>query len=497
DITTPNGCGANTANKGGAIYNEHELSIKNWAARNNSASDGGGIYTTSNINLDGKIIITGNTKDESANNLLFTENVRLVIKEGFSDSEIGVTAGFDTGVDSYTFTDGYNKAGKTEVAYFTADAINEAIVLSNSNPKELQIHTYQPNTITGADMTIAESLSFRFSIRLGDMIDKDSAYIAVKGPNDAEPRRVELTPDSTGICVVPCSLYARQFDSEIKYMLADKNGPQKMVMGTTAYDYYCITANQYLTALKEGDYSEEAKKLADAMLVYGAFAEKYFASSDEDTRVSAIAELANNKLNFNSATRGLNVYSNIDTDAFSSYKPGVYQGTGSDTVGIRGEKAGLGHNIGYDSISLVAKDKIALRLYFHGDITNADFEIFRTKMSGRSLSDGQTGDITDYVVGQDHGLYYIEIPDIAAYDLGTYIYVEFLTHYNGGSASQPTFNNPKRALAYGIEVNPLSYAYAVMCVHGGSFKGHSDVYISKALLRYYEDAKAYKEATNQ
>ena len=139
-----------------------------------------------------------------------------------------------------------------------------------------------------------------------------------------------------------------------------------------------------------------------------------------------------------------------------------------------------------------------MRLYFTGDIRNADFEIFKSKSyAERDISNDAHGDITNYTVGTEGGKYYIEIPDIAAYDLGTNIYVEFLTHYDGYDGGQPKYGHSTRWLAYGIEVNPLSYAYSVMYHYGSLGKAHSEVYISKALLRYYEDAKAYKEATNQ
>ena len=526
-----NGCALNSAAKGGAVYNRHELTVTNWVAAHNTAdkggavyntgtlkltgatisvntatANGGGIYLEEDVTIDGKISVTDNKVGEADNNVCIDSDEKIVIEQGFdAESMLGITYGSDTGSEPYEFTSGYYKKDVSDVLFFTSDS-DDAVIrfrpsTSSYNPDcELTIYQYQPNIIEGADMTMAEALCFRFTLRLGDKIDRDSAYVMMQGPNDPELRRVDLEPDSAGICVVPCSLYARQLDSDIKYALFDKDGLQSMVFNGTAVDAYKINATQYLTALKNGDYREEAKKLADAMLVYGGFSKAYLENKTENDRVSAMSAFAHrDDVRYYDDNRPLNDYNSITVDSFENYKPSVFQLVGgSDYVGIRGQKAGLGYNIGYNSLSLVAKDKIALRLYFTNDITNADFEIFRTKNTSVSLYDGERGDITNYTVGKEHGMYYIEIPDIAAYDLGTKIYVEFLTHLSGWDGSGYTYNYQYRRLAYGIEISPLSYAYTVMDYFRDSmFKTHADVYLSKALLRYSEDAAAYKNATNQ
>jgi len=526
-----NGCALNSADKGGAVYNRRELTITNWVAVHNTAASGGavynigtlkltgaeiaantatsyggGIYLEENVTFDGKINVTNNKVGEADNNVCISSDEKIVIEQGFdAGNTIGITYGSDTGSEPYEFTSGYYKKDVSDVLFFTSDS-DDAVIrfrpsTSSYNPdSELTIYQYQPNIIEGADMTMAEALCFRFTLRLGDKIDRDSAYVMMQGPNDPELRRVDLEPDSAGVCVISCSLYARQLDSDIKYALFDKDGLQSMVFNGTAVDAYKINATQYLTALKNGDYKEEAKKLADAMLVYGGFSKAYLENKTENDRVSAMSAFAHrDDVGYYDENRPLNDYNSITVDSFENYKPSVFQGAGgSNYVGIRGQRAGLGYNIGYNSLSLVAKDKIALRLYFTNDITNADFEIFRTKRQSVNLNDDQHGDITNYTVGQEHGLYYIEIPDIAAYDIGTKIYVEFLSHYSGGTASQPVFNYEYRRLSYGIEISPLSYAYTVMDYFRDSmFKTHADVYLSKALLRYSEDALAYKNATNQ
>ena len=512
-LSSVNGCGRNSANNGGAIYNVGSLTITNWIARLNTAKKGGaifnagtltvtgayidgneaetaggGIYLDQNVTFDGDIKVTNNKVNDADNNVYIVSDEKINIGNDLSaDSSIGVTYGTDTGSGSYTFTQGYKK---DTVENFASDSTFAVISVGNSG--ELAIHICQPNIIEGYDMTMAEDLTFRLTLTLGDSIDKDSAYVMVIGPNESQAVKVELDPDNTGKCVIPYTLYARQLNATISYALFDKDGLQQMSLNGAPIEVFSISAEQYLTALKTGDYPDAAKKVADAMLVYGTVSKAYLENTTESARVSAV-DTAWKDLKCDHEIRTPNVYTGIKLDDFAPYKSGTKSNWGgSDYVGVRGEHKGLGYNIEYDSFSIIARDKVALRLYFRQDITNADFEIYRSGDIYRSVNPGAHGDITNYTVGKDHGLYYIEIPDIAAYDLGKMIYVDFLTYYNGGSASNPTYGSDKRHVAYEIAICPLSYSYNVMYYHQGLFKAFSEDYLSKALLRYYEDAAAYK-----
>ena len=176
------------------------------------------------------------------------------------------------------------------------------------------------------------------------------------------------------------------------------------------------SAREYADVILAGsEYTAEAKTLVKYMLAYGAASQTYFQYNDEDL-----------------ADDGIEV-----TAAAVPTEGGVYAVSGSAT-GVK-----------YYGSSLVYRNKIAVRIYFTGDVTGKTFTVNGTEVTPESKED----------------MYYIEVADICPQDLdqGITVAVDGLT----------------------VTYAPMDYIIRMYA------KGGESAALVQALYGYYVAAEAY------
>ncbi len=174
-----------------------------------------------------------------------------------------------------------------------------------------------------------------------------------------------------GKYVLPVELAAAQMADNVTITL-HKGGE------TLTKDY---SVRGYADKILNGDYTEETKNLVKYMLSYGAASQTYFGYNDAEE---------------NLADKGIEV-----TPAAVPAEGGVYSVTGS----AKGVK--------YYGATLVYRNKIAVRIYFTGDVTGKTFTV-----NGETVAPETNGD-----------LHYIEVANIYPQDLagGITVAVDGLT----------------------------------------------------------------------
>ncbi len=523
-VTVNNGTfSGNTAAYGGAIHNAGNLLLKGGSFTENTASAaGGGIYLAADMNINGKINITGN-KYLPANSSTGSENnvdvgtSKIAVDPGITvddvpalkESTIGVTYSGDTGDNEYVFTTGYYLTGAEDVEIFTSDSINNIIRMTTvSSENELAFHTYQPTYLTSVNLSLSGEVAVNAYFTIADDIDPAASSVTVTGPNGTNTYSLDSLINASNLTSegykVSCPVYARQMSEDVSFVfeLKDKSGNDQKIYykgtgeavpdntkTTSAFGYA-----EYVLGEGADGFDEKTKNLVDAMYIYGRIAGVYF-STDPD--YSSMSELEGD-LNLLSPSRKYNNLYGIDKNTLEPYAKtdGHCMYLGEEYTGIRGEKAIYGR-VGYCGLSLIDYSKPKLRLYFTKDMSTVDFEVsysappYQQSVRWGTYDNNTHGEVA-YTTGRDHGLYYIEIADISALDWGRPIYVYFCTYCNGGSISEYSYGNNRYA-TYCIGVSPLSYAYAVLeRDYGQGYRAPID-YVAYSLYQYNLRCREYNE----
>lgn len=522
-----NGCGQNAAKNGGAIYNEHELSITNWWATynsannggaiynkgtlslkgteicaNNATSNGGGIFLEDDVTIDGYVKLQGNTVDDKENNLYLGSN-KVVIPEGediSDDTLIGITYDVDTGKDSYVFTDGYYRTGKTEAEFFVSDTATNVIKFRPSTSAtfpdaELEIHTYQPNYITYCNLSLRGDIATNVYFMPADDLDADASSVKVTGPNGSNIYSLSeiIDPENfTEDCgyKIAYPVYARQMFEEVTYTFTVKDTD-----GKTQDIYYKLSTptviqnskisysvSEYLNIVlndsNSGQFDTKTKNLCDALDVYCKLASIQFGTTSSVTLDS---------LDLDNPVRKNNAYAAINSSTLEQYNR-TLETLGESSNYCRFDYEGqdpVYKNIQYTGMSFVDYSEPALRLYFKEDIRYADFEvgygsgIQNWGTYSNKYHDPLTAKVT---TGEQDGLYYIEIPGMLFDDFDKKIYVYFCTDLH--------FGDHARHSSYCIGASPLSYAYLVAKDNNNA--GTTMYYFAKAMYQLNKRMEEYK-----
>ena len=135
-----------TTNGGGVYYNYGEFTMNGGEISGNNASSGGGVYNKDDtVTLNGKVDITGNKSNNTANNVYLCTGKTLAIGVDFStDSKIGVTTekaptNCSTGTVAVTGALSSDISGS-----FSADKEGQTVVYKD-NTVHLALHTYSGN----------------------------------------------------------------------------------------------------------------------------------------------------------------------------------------------------------------------------------------------------------------------------------------------------------------------------------------------------------------
>lgn len=280
-------------------------------------------------------------------------------------------------------------------------------------------------------LTLNGDIGVNFYLELNDTIKQDTSAVLEFSINGKEVSSVKVSEaikngsievkDTTGVSHAcykfSCNINAKQMTDTIQATL-------KTASGTWKEEY---SVQKYADEAKNGD-NEKLTSIVNAMLTYGAYAQKLFGYRTDTLAGGTLPSLPT-----------------VTVDELSSY---AYKKSGSE------------ENLMLDGSSLLLKDKTTIRIYYQ-------------------LKSGNISDYTFYVDGQvvtptksgNAGLYYVEVKDIAAQDLGV------VHTFRVGSLSVTNFS-------------ALSYVKAVF-EYDKSTEDNKNA--MTALYLYYQAAKKYFE----
>jgi len=318
---------------------------------------------------------------------------------------------------------------KVDDTHYTFEMPKENVTVSAEFEEDENAQSY----ISSASVSVDGEIGINLYIKLGNLIG-DGAYVMVKGPNDTDARKVELTDsifdNKQQAYKVSCPVYAPQMGEKVEFTLYNSNGDRYDLWNsakTTCYEVYKYSVNDYIETAKSnanGDYN--LKQLVGKMQNFGACA-----------RDSLIA---NNQISSDTAEIAAPVaVTGVDASTFESKQ--IEKGSGFVVEGL--------------SISLFLDSETALRVYYTGD-----------KINGITAKHGD--ETVDLTPGTSRDMNYVEIKNISAYNLGDDYVITF-----GDKGT--------------LKVSPYSYCYLVM-------KNSNDVKLQntvKALYEYCEAAKIF------
>ena len=215
-------------------------------------------------------------------------------------------------------------------------------------------------------MLLGEDLSFRLQGKTNYAYAQNAVATIAYGDQADTYRLEDLTAVGDGLYAAIVKLAAAQMTEDI--VLTVRVGGVKILQET-----YSI--RDYVSALLEGDYSEETKQLCRELLNYGAGAQKYFEHRENDL-----------------ADDGYDI------------APQYSVGEELTKVKISGEVSG----IGYYGTSVCHTTQTAVRHYFTGSVAGCRFTV----------------DGVQYSPVSKDGMYYIEVPDVDPQDMETPMQVE-------------------------------------------------------------------------
>lgn len=232
----------------------------------------------------------------------------------------------------------------------------------NAIPAKVQIvYNYlRYGAVDTYGVTLKDNIGITFVMKLSDEILSDSgAYITVT--YDGATRIIPVANATGGISL---DLAAAQMTVPIQLAISFRHG--------STGDTMTYTVKQYAQSILSGNYDDDIKHLAAAMLNYGGKAQKYF-----NYKMDALADAG---ISINELTiPGLN--------------------------GTQLTAAGNLDGLQLYGASLVFRNKLAVRYYFTADTFPKDLQF--------TVGDAVLNPV------EKNGLYYVEVADIAPQDLNT------------------------------------------------------------------------------
>ncbi len=274
---------------------------------------------------------------------------------------------------------------KVSKTTYTFKMPSESVVVSAEFEEDENAQSY----ISGASLSIEGEIGVNIYIKPGNNIE--NGYVMVKGPNDEQAKKIELTKENynekTEDYMVSCPVYAPQMGEKVEFTLFDENDVQHDIwnsLKTSSYEVYRYAVNDYIeTAINSEKTSEKLKNLARKMQNYGAWSRDYLISSKQ-----------------------------ISSDTAEIATPTEVTGVNVSTFAKKQVVKSDDFNVEDLNISLVLDSQTALRLYYSGDYM-ANITVTRAGKTVK-IKKGRTG-----------GDNYIEIPNIPAHYLDDDLVVDF------------------------------------------------------------------------
>jgi len=323
----------------------------------------------------------------------------------------------------------------TEGYLIIGSGISEKVGTQAHHQQREHIWSVQKSTL--APEILGNSISLKGNININYYFDLPYAVL-----NDANAKVVftmadgtkveqavsEGTKNNAGQYIFSVPVAAKEMTDEIQAEIFYGEG------ASVQADSYCAkTYADYVIKDETGTY-DAVKPLVKAMLHYGAYAQKYFGYNTE-----------------NLANDGLNIpdLASVTKDTLTGYKA-----VGAGTV-----------NAKFYGASLLLKSETTLRFFFQVD---ADATL-TVKHEENSLE-----------VKERNGLYYVDVENISAKDLGNVITLEI----NDGAETAS------------VSASPMTYCYNILAAEEGTYE-NSIVDLAKALYMYYVQADAYMNTNKE
>ena len=273
-------------------------------------------------------------------------------------------------------------------------------------------------------------------------------YVTYKGPNDSEAQTVMLDdysydPDHDAYRV-SCPVYSAQMGEKVTFVLYNSANVKQPLYNSdrVTYSYadpFTYSVCDYAEAVVKDDSQASAKlkDLASNMLLYGAWSRKYLISKNKIPSKTA---------------------------PIVSGEPAPINDVNKDTLTRYALKKSDGFSVPEPQMSLLLETTTGIRLYYSGDkIDNITAAFNNTPVNIKS--------------GTSETLHYIEIPNVAAPQLGDNFTVTF-----GQNGS--------------VEVNALSFAYSALNAYEDTDGSSNLCELSRALYKYNIAAKNYFDSKN-
>ena len=317
---------------------------------------------------------------------------------------------------------------KVSETTYTFTMPSESVVVSAEFEEDEDAQSY----ISRASVSVDGEIGVNLYIKPGNNIG--SGYVMVKGPNDTDAKKVELTDvifdTAEEAYKVSCPVYAPQMGEKVEFTLFDENNVQHELWNsakTSSYETYRYAVNDYIETVQNSEDSpEKLKAVTDKMQNFGAWARDSLIANNQIS--SDTAEIAEPK-----------EVTGVADSIFDSNT--VVKSTDFDVEGL--------------NVSLFLDSETALRVYYTGD-----------EINGITAKHGdETIALTS---GTSRDMNYVEIKNISAYNLGDDYVITF-----GDKGT--------------LKVSPYSYCCIVM-------NNSNDVKLKntvKALYEYCEAAKSF------
>ena len=362
-----------------------------------------------------------------------TYNVRFEYKDGIRNGTVTAdkTIGFPRDDITLTVTpdEGYRLRSLTVIDNNGREltVTNNQFELSEADVTVIvEFEKLTGGYISGANLSLRGEIGVNLFIRPFPELG-DDAYVMVKGPNDAQPRKVILDDSiyrsDEQAYLVSAPVYAAQMGETVEFTLYNSAGePQKLwnTAQNESYDTFTYSVEDYIDKAKEqkdGDgLPTDLAVLAEKMENYGAWSTAYM--------------IKNGK---------------IDADTVLIAKPVEITDVTKETV----EDKQLINNSSVSglSASLCLVSQTAIRLYYSGD-----------KIEGIKAFRGENEVSLNTGYSPEKGKYFVEIPDVAAQYLDDGYVVTF---GNEGSVTVNGLSYVYLALIYSNDTDLLNVVKAI------------------------------------
>lgn len=338
----------------------------------------------------------------------------------------GNTADLDQTTHCYTF-----RANDYAVHYWYATETLDEFSLEELTLTKIDRYVQQPapvenrNIIYGNSLLLEGQIGINYYLILSDPVNTAVRFVVNDVPGNLIPVTEEYKtsvdvgeegdPQQQDMYCFTYSVAAKNMNDTVTLQLYDANGQNLLpLFDNNGLDYTSGYEYSVMEFARRSDISgsTELKNLANSMANYGAYAQLYFNYG----RVTETAEMKS-------------AIATVGNDALNSYAGTITQ---ENTLPLR-----------YYASSLILDEKTSLCHYFtladgaNVDMTNCTFSYYKA---------GDSANKKTLSLEQRRGMYVVEIPNIAASELGTPYVLEVA--YDGSVKTTINYS----ALSYGHAV---------------------------------------------